>query len=294
MVLVLLPLTATCCFAIAIVGWRLSRSTGVGAAAAMLEVIEEQSEPMVIRVIDSLGIALQRLLLAAYGPRRRARLDERLARAGRPEGLTERAFLRRQAGYTMIGVLVLLPLWIVGQLLIGLVVLVLCSVWMHVWLYSVGRRRQREIARGLPDFLDVVAVTVSAGLNLQAALERVSSSDESALGEEIRTTLNDLRYGLSRRAALERLRDRNEVPSLGSFVTALLQAEELGIPLAKALIDIASEVRRERAQQARQEAAKAGSKASLVVSMTIVPGAMILIISSMVLANLPTFRDLFG
>ena len=90
------------------------------------------------------------------------------------------------------------------------------------------------------------------------------------------------------------LRERNDVPSLSAFVTAMLQAEELGTPLAQALMEIAEEIRREAAQVARQAAAKAGPKVSLVVTMTIVPGAMLLIISAMVLANLPKFRGVLG
>jgi pilus assembly protein TadC len=292
----LMALVAAVAFVLGVVGYRVMRSTGLEAVAETLVDSGEAVErpPAMARVLDGMGLGLQRLLLGLYGPRRRARLDERLARAGRPEGFTERSFLRRKAGFAMVGLVICGLLWMTGNFFLGVVVAVLCSVWMDVWLRTVTNRRRKEIARGLPDFLDVLAVTVSAGLALQTALERVSASDPGALGQEIRRTLNDMRYGISRRAALTALRDRNDVPSLSTFVTAMLQAEELGTPLAQALMEIAAEVRRESAQQARQVAAKAGPKVSLVVTMTIVPGAMLLIISAMVLANLPKFRDVFG
>jgi pilus assembly protein TadC len=293
--LIVIPFAATACFVLAVVGWRQARTSGFEGLSGDLIVPEgDAAAPVMVRVIDGMGLGSQRLLLRAYGPRRRMRLDAKLQRAGRPEGLNDRSFLRRKAGYTVIGFLLFLALAFIGHQLIGLFLLVVCFGWMDLWLRLVIRRRQAEIARELPDFLDVVAVTVSAGLGLQRALERVSTGRDTPLGQEIVRTLNDMRYGLGRRAALEALRTRNDVPSLGSFVTAMLQAEELGTPLAQALMDIAGEVRRESAQAARQAAAKAGPKVSLVVSTTIVPGAMLLIGAGLVLSNLPKFRGIFG
>ena len=208
--------------------------------------------------------------------------------------MTDRAFLRRKAGFTVFGAIVGIVLWLAGKTFLAVPIVVLCTFWMDIWLRTLMSRRRDDIARQLPDMLDILAVTVSAGLALQTALERTVERDDGALGQEIRRTLNDLRYGMSRRAAFTALRDRNDVPSLSSFVSAMLQAEELGTPLAKALMDIAAEVRRESAQEARQKAAKAGPKVSLVVTLTIMPGAMLLIMSAMVLANLPTFRSFFG
>jgi tight adherence protein C len=253
-----------------------------------------QRAPLVARFLDGLGLGTQRLLLNAYGPRRRRKLDDRLARAGRPEGMTDRTFLRRKAGFAVFGASVGASLWLLGHAFLAAMIAILCTFWMDVWLRSLMSRRRAEIARQLPDMLDILAVTVSAGLALQLALERTVERDQTALGQEIRRMLNDMRYGMSRRAAFTALRDRNDVPSLSSFVSAMLQAEQLGTPLAQALMDIAAEVRRESAQQARQAAAKAAPKVSLVVTLTIVPGAMLLIFAAMVLANLPKFSGLFG
>jgi tight adherence protein C len=174
---------------------------------------------------------------------------------------------------------------------IGLVLLVLFASWMDVWLRIVAARRQEGIARELPDFLDVLAVTVAAGLSLQAALERVSSVQETPLSQEVIQVLEDMRLGVPRREALQDLRDRNDAPPLAAWVTAMLQAEELGTPLSQALRDIAAEVRRQAAQTARRAASKAAPKVSLVVTLFIVPGALILIVSAMVLSQI---ADLSG
>lgn len=296
MAVLLIPLMATAVVVCAFVGWRMMRTSTLDAVAAGLDPAQAEvaATPVLVRVVDALGVRSSRVLLTAYGPRRRARLDARLEGAGRPEGLTERDFLRRKAGFTVLGLLMAVFLWAAGQALLAVLLVAVCAAWMDLWLRAVQSRRQRAIGKALPDFLDVLAVTVSAGLSLQAALERVSAHDDGPLAEEIRRTLNDLRYGMSRRQALESLRARNPVPSLSSFVTAMLQAEELGTPLAQALMEIAGEVRRESAQVARQQAAKAGQKVSLVVTLTIVPGSMLLIGAAMVLANLSRFEGAFG
>lgn len=296
MALLLIPLMATLVVLCAAVGWRMTRTSPLDAVAEGLLPREDAAAnaPVLVRVVDALGVRSSRMLLTAYGPRRRANLDARLEGAGRPEGLTERDFLRRKAGFSVLGLLMGLFFWLAGQSFLALLLVGVCGLWMDVWLRAVRSRRQHEIARSLPDFLDVLAVTVSAGLSLQGALERISEHDDGPLGQEVRRTLNDLRYGMSRRQALESLRNRNAVPSLASFVTAMLQAEELGTPLAQALMEIAGEVRRESAQLARQQAAKAGPKVSLVVTTTIVPGAMLLITAALVLANLPRFSGVFG
>jgi tight adherence protein C len=295
-VLLLLPCVAALTFVLAVLGWAQLRSSGLEPVALELgpQAVRASKDPVVTRVIDALGAQFERPLLRLYGARRRHVLDQRLDAAGRPEGLTERDYVRRKAGYLVLGIALAVLFVLMGQPFLGVVLVALCAVWMDVWLRAVIRNRRRQIARELPDFLDIVAVTVGAGLSLQGALERVASSSPSVLSKEVLRTLDDMRYGLGRRQALERLRARNDVESLSTFVTAILQAEELGTPLSRALIDIAAEVRREFAQAARQSAARAAPKVSLVVSMTIVPGAMVLIIAGFVLANLPKLSAVFG
>ncbi len=291
-----LALAATCCFVVAVIGWRMLRVSPL----LDLERYDEEADgeqprpPLVARVLDSAGRRFERLVARRYGAHRLARLDARLVRAGRPEGFTARAFLRRKTGFGVVGLVFGLVFWTSGYRFLAVVLVTLCWFWMDVWLRSVISRRQQRIDRELPDFLDVLSVTVSAGLNFRAALERVSATGEGPLAAEMRTVLREMDIGVPRRRAFTNLRNRNEAEALGSFVTAVLQAEELGVPLSHALTEIAAEVRRGFAQDVRRRAAKAGPKVSLVVTVTIVPAAMLLIGSSMVLANLESFGEVFG
>lgn len=291
----LLAAAATSCLVIAMIGYRMLRRS-------LLEDLErydptaegDQRPPLMARVLDFTGRRFERLVVRRYGRARLARLDARLVRAGRPEGFTARSFLRRKTGFGVVGLVFGAMFWLSGQRFLAVVILVLCWFWMDYWLRTVVTRRQLRLDRELPDFLDVLSVTVSAGLNFRGALERVSSSTDGPLAEEMRTVLREMDIGVSRRRAFTNLRDRNDAEALGSFVTAVLQAEELGVPLSQALTDIAAEVRRGFAQETRRRAAKAGPKVSLVVTVTIVPAAMLLIGSSLVLANLDSFDGVFG
>jgi tight adherence protein C len=153
-----------------------------------------------------------------------------------------------------------------------------------IYLSRAARLRQSAIERALPDFLDILAVSVRAGLGYRYALRRVAESLGGPVGEEMLIVLRQIDLGQDRRDAFLALRERNESDSLKSFVAAQLQAEELGVPLSEALNDIASDMRRMAGQNARREAQRASPRVSLLVTTLIVPGSMILIVLSMYFA----------
>ena len=154
-----------------------------------------------------------------------------------------------------------------------------------VLLARAGRLRQEAIESQLPDFLDILAVSVRAGLGYRYALRRVSEALEGPVSEEMLTVLRQMDLGQDRREAFLALRERNRAESLKSFVAAQLQAEELGVPLAEALNDIATDMRRLAYQNARRRAQRAGPRVSLLVTTLIVPGSMILILLSVFFAT---------
>ncbi|GAA4725278.1 DUF5936 domain-containing protein [Isoptericola chiayiensis] len=272
---------------LAFAGLRLLTSTGleeVEEAYATSETSDDRPRGFVA-VLDRLGNLFLGSALRVYGNVRLQSLDRTIRRAGRPDGVTVTVYVRRQTGFLVLAVLFLVVFAIAGNAFIGLLVAAMLSLWMPLWLRSAGERRQQQIESDLPDFLDVLGVTVAAGLSFRQAIERVCEFHDSALSQEMRTTLHEMSVGLSRREAFVGLRDRVGSESVATFVTALLQAEELGVPLADALTAIAADVRREHAQATRQRAAKAAPKISLVVTMTILPGALLLIVAAMIMGN---------
>lgn len=191
--------------------------------------------------------------------------------------MTIEAYAGRKASFTIIfgllGVLFLLQ----GRAITGLVFIAAGLGWIDLWLAVTSRRRRERVDRDLPDFLDVLAVTVSAGVAFRTALARVAESAGGPLGDEVLLCLRQMELGVSRRDALGAMRTRTASEPLGQMVTALLQAEELGAPLSDTLVDLAVDMRRAAAQEARRRAARAAPRITLVATLIIMPGAMILI-----------------
>ena len=177
-----------------------------------------------------------------------------------------------------------------GQLIFG-VLTMLGALQNEFVLYARVRARQDDIQRTLPDFLDVLAVTVSAGLGFRHALTRVAESMPGALADEFMVALRQMELGTPRRDAFEDLRKRNDSQALSQFVTAILQAEELGAPLATALIDIGADMRRESAQWAKRKAQRTTPRITAVTTALTLPAVMAIVLGSMLFSS---GADLFG
>jgi tight adherence protein C len=239
------------------------------------------------RIVEDLAGRLGPRLAPSLRATRRDTLEKRIDYAGRPRGLTVQRFMGRKAALAILlglglgGLLVLLgsTVWIVIPLL--------AMGWFgpDIQLSRAGRLRQEAIERTLPDFLDIFAVSVRAGLGYRYALRRVAEALGGPVGEEMLIVLRQIELGQDRRDAFLALRERNKSDSLKSFVAAQLQAEELGVPLAEALNDIATDMRRVAHQNARRRAQRAGPRVSLIVTTLIVPGSMILIVLSVYYAS---------
>ena len=172
-----------------------------------------------------------------------------------------------------------------GSWLIAFVAVVTGWFGPDILLARAGRLRQERIERDLPDFLDILAVTVRAGLGYRSALQRVAESLGGPAGEEILTALRQMDLGATRRDAFLALRTRNDSESLSTFVGAQLQAEELGVPLSEALNDIALDMRRAPPRTRGAGPPRAAPRISLIVTTLIVPGSIILILASMILGT---------
>jgi tight adherence protein C len=172
----------------------------------------------------------------------------------------------------------------------------LAAGWLGVdyWLARVGRRRQERLERDIPDFIDIISITVRAGTGYRAALARVASTLSGPPAEEIMLTLRQMELGATRREAFEQLRSRNDSPTLDRFVAAQLQAEELGVPLADSLESIAADTRRAAAQSARRRAQRAAPRVSLITATMLLPATLILIAVGIYIGQASSLRHLFG
>lgn len=245
-------------------------------------------------IIDPLGRPIAPLVLGLISPAGRGRLRRRIERAGKPGGLNIEGYAQNKAGnlvvYGSMGAVGILT----GHLFIGTALLVVGAVQTDIVLWNLARERQAEIQKGLPDFLDVLTVTVSAGLGFRQALRRVAESMPGALSDEMTKALRQMELGTPLRQAFEDLRQRNDSEALASFVTAILQAEELGSPLARALTEISIDMRRGAFQQARRRAQRADPQITLIVTFFMVPGFMILIVGMLYYSTDGALSRVFG
>ncbi|NED87549.1 type II secretion system F family protein [Streptomyces sp. SID11233] len=228
-------------------------------------------------VIDRMGMRWAPAVLRMMGAKAVGKKRRQIDMAGNPGGLTIDRYAARRAVYGVLGAFGALTMLMRGQLFLAVLLIAFGAFWVEVGIWSAVRVRRDHIERTLPDFLDVLAVVVSAGLGFRQALERVAEKYEGPWADELRITLRQMDMGVSRRQAFEELRRRNDSEQVAMFVTTLQQGEELGAPIVETLIQIANDMRRTDAQNARRKAAKAVPKATFAVTTFLLPGTLLLL-----------------
>lgn len=254
--------------------WRFERELGTG---------EERQQSLGDRIerrLGGLGAPTVRRL-QFENPKRREKLRRRIDAAGRPGGITLERYPHRKGGFLVLGLGFGVFFLISGSWLSAAAAIFLGLFAYDAWLHGAGRRRQEAIERGLPDFLDILAVCVSAGIAFRPALARVAEATDGPLREEMQLVLRQIALGAARRDAFDALRERNTSEGIGTFVTAVQQAEELGVPLTDALVDLARDMRQQAFQRARQRAQGAVPRVSIVTTAVIAPGAVIIILAGL-------------
>lgn len=146
------------------------------------------------------------------------------------------------------------------------------------WLRRKQDERQQSIKRDLPDVLDLLAISVEAGVGFEGAVEVVTRHFESPLATELGRLLQEMELGLPRREALQNLKRRTEVPELSNFVLILVQADALGMPIGRVLRTQAVEMRLKRKQWAREKAARLPVKILLPLTVFILPALFVVIL----------------
>ncbi|MFE3934319.1 DUF5936 domain-containing protein, partial [Streptomyces goshikiensis] len=159
--------------------------------------------------VDRAGIRYAPLVLRLMGPDRVARKRRQIDTAGNPSGLTIDRYAARRAVYAFLGAVGAFAMLLNGQLVLALLMVAFGLFWIEFGLWSAIRIRRDHIERTLPDFLDVLAVVVSAGLGFRPALERVADKYEGPWSAEHRNTPHHSTRGVSRSQAFYERRRRN-------------------------------------------------------------------------------------
>ncbi len=162
-----------------------------------------------------------------------------------------------------------------------------------VWLGGRISRRQEEIVKTLPDALDLLTISVEAGLPFDGAMQRVADKWNNEISKGFQRVLTELRVGKSRPDALRDMSERMEVPDVTQFVAALIQADQLGISIAKVLRIQSEQMRIKRRQRAEEKAQQAPIKMLFPMTFLIFPTILVVILGPalLILKNSPLFTQ---
>ena len=262
--------------------------------ARNLEELELQ-QPFFERTIRPLAVRLsgtvQRITSASFV----ATTQKRLAMAGNPADLSVTDWLGMKAVFALIfagiGVLLtlLLGMPIMMTVAFGIFGLGAGYIGPEFWLGRRVKGRQQLILRMIPDSLDLLTISVRAGLGFDAALAKVVEKVKGPLSDEFRRALAEVRVGKTRRDALRDIIPRTEVGPLTNFIGAIIQAEQLGVSISKVLQVQSEQLRIERRQRAEEMAAKAPIKMLFPLVGCIFPSLFIVILGPAIILIVQNF-----
>jgi tight adherence protein C len=180
-----------------------------------------------------------------------------------------------------------------GLQFIGLVVLVggIGVLLPGAMLDMKAKSRQERIRRALPDTMDLLTISVEAGLGFDAALGQVVRSTEGPLAQEIARMLQEMQVGVSRADALRAMAERNDVEELRGFVLAMVQAEQFGVSISKVLRSQAKQLRLKRRQRAEEKAMKVPVKILFPLIFCILPSMFVVLLGPGIIR---VMREFFG
>ena len=244
--------------------------------------------------LDNLANTAGAWVAKRFGSLNEAKLRDELMAAG-IYGLTPRKFM----GYRLLSTFCVPTLWLWSAssgsypALLTLFGLLLCTVvgWMGPILI-VKRRAQRRLEQvdyELPELIDLLVVTVEAGLGFNGSLQVASERLRGPLGDELRLAMQEQTMGLTTSEALSNMLTRCQTPLMRSFVRAVLQGETLGVSIGKIMRDLATDMRKRRRQHAEERAQKAPVKILFPLVFLIFPAMFLVLLGPAVYAFTKSF-----
>jgi tight adherence protein C len=213
------------------------------------------------------------------------RINRLIELAGNPPSLTAERIVAFKIVFGIVGLVFGL---LVAPLLPfdGIVVTVLCVALFALLGYTIpsaglasrASKRQKAIRKAMSDTMDLLTISVEAGLGFDAALAQVVRNVPGPLSEELARMLQEMQIGVSRAEALRHLNDRTDVPELDGFVLSMIQADKYGVGVAKVLRAQSTELRQKRRQRAEEVAQKVPLKLLFPMIFMVLPALFIVIL----------------
>ncbi|WP_221568534.1 type II secretion system F family protein [Alkalihalobacillus sp. TS-13] len=253
------------------------------------------AKPLHVRLLSPLWKDFRRGFKKKMQGEKQAKLEVKLLQAGNPFGMTTFEYRLIQLGLILI-IPFLAGGWgaLSGFKLGGIILSVSFAMLVAIilppyYLKSKMKARSQSALRELPDVLDLLTVSLEAGLGFDGALSKVVSKKEGVLSMEFHRCLEEIRLGKTRREALRGVRERLTVDEINILISSILQAEKLGIGMVNVLRVQSEEVRDQRKQRAEQEAMKAPVKMLFPLVLFIFPSLFIVLLGPAIIQFVETF-----
>ena len=224
-----------------------------------------------------------------------ARIQRRLDIAGNPGGWdVDRMLGVKAVAAVVLGGAALLYLLALGVAPAAALLLaaVLASVGFLVpdlLLYNAGQKREALMRRALPDALDLMTIPVEAGLGFDAAVLKVARNTTGPLAQELSRLLQEMQLGMGRMAAMRAMGERSTIKELRSFCQAMVQADQLGVPIGRVLRIQSKEMRVRRRQSAEEKAQKVPVKIMVPLVLCILPSLFLIVLGPAALTMMEAF-----
>jgi len=222
-------------------------------------------------------------------------IERRIKEAGSPKGISVGGIVFFQICFTCISVFTAFILWIAMDTPLSKVIIILLSllgmanILPKYFLKHKIVLRQKEIEKNLPDVLDLLTVSIEAGLSFDGAIAKLVEKMSGVLVEEFSFVLKEMRVGVSKRDAFKSLIERVPVPSLVTFVGSIIQADQLGVSIGNVLRIQSSLVRQKRRQRTQENAMKAPVKMLIPMIIFILPTIFIVILGPVLIKIMQAF-----
>jgi tight adherence protein C len=223
------------------------------------------------------------------------RIRQKLEIAGNPKGwsvdrVTSLKFIGFVAALVVgLGVTMLFGMGLLPALAVCMLLAVAGYMAPNMYLYQLGYDRTHKIERSLPDAIDLLTISVESGLGFDAALSQVARNTDGPLADELARVLQEMQIGMGRGVALRALADRTHVPEVKGFVSSMVQADALGIPVAQVLRVQSREIRTKRRQKAEEAAQKVAIKILIPLIFCILPCLFIAVLGPAAISMFQAF-----
>lgn len=222
-------------------------------------------------------------------------LDRTLREAGNPMKLNASSCITLQAGAILIEIIGMISLWIGFSASLPRIMLLLAAMigitylFPRTFLKQLIQKRHKEIERSLPDVIDLLTVSIEAGLSFDGAMAKLAEKMSGVLVSEFAVVLKEMKMGVSKRDALKSMIERVPVPDLITFVGAIIQADQLGVSIGNVLRIQSNLMRQKRRQRASEQAMKAPIKMLFPMIFFIMPTIFIVLLGPVVFKLIQAF-----